>query len=186
MKIIIWSIVVVLALIVIIGATIAFGGFYDISAMHEEGKMRAWLFSTVMDNSVERRARGIEIPALGDSAQVAEGFEHFNEMCVTCHGAPGVQKSETGEGLNPKAPDLAKAALDWNDAELFWIIKNGVRMTGMPAFGPTHGDDKIWAIVAFVRKTEKMTPAEYQHFVRTYGGEMPMMESEEEGDHGDH
>lgn len=183
MKSVAWIIIVVVALIVIIGLVIVYGGFYDVSAMHDEGKTRAWLFSTVMDNSVKRHAKDIEVPALGDSAQVAMGFEHFNEMCVTCHGAPGVPKSESGEGLNPMAPNLSKAAPDWSDAELFWIIKNGIRMTGMPAFGPTHEDNKISAIAAFVRQVEKMTPGDYQRFVSTYEGEMPMEESESSESH---
>jgi mono/diheme cytochrome c family protein len=177
-----WIIVIIVALIMITGAIIVFGGYYDVSAMSEEGPLGTWLFSTVMVNSVERQAADIEVPPLGDSAQVVEGFEHFNEMCTFCHGAPGVSKSESGEGLNPKAPNLAKTTVDLTDAQLFWIIKNGIRMTGMPAYGVTHSDDKLWAIAAFVRRMEKTTPEEYEHLVKSYQ-EMPSMESVESVDH---
>ena len=66
-------------------------------------------------------------------------------MCLTCHGAGTVDPSEIGEGLNPPAPDLTQPSVQSKtDGELFWIVQNGIRMTGMPAFGPTHKDEEIW------------------------------------------
>ena len=74
-------------------------------------------------------------------------------MCVSCHGAPGVDASEAGDGLNPPAPDLTLPRVQKRtDGELFWLVQNGIRMTGMPAFGTTHKDEEIWKIVAFVRR----------------------------------
>ena len=95
------------------------------------------------------------------------GFADFDEMCVTCHGAPGKERSEIGKGLNPPPPDLATAARRWSDAELFWIIKNGVRMTGMPAFGKTHDDERIWALATVVRQLPDMTAERYAERTRT-------------------
>jgi mono/diheme cytochrome c family protein len=82
-------------------------------------------------------------------------------MCVTCHGAPGVDPSEAGQGLNPPAPDLTLAKVQArSDGELFWIIQNGIRMTGMPAFGPTHKEQAIWRMVAFVRHLPELSKDE--------------------------
>jgi mono/diheme cytochrome c family protein len=120
-----------------------------------------------MDHSVRAHASGIEVPNLDDSSLVAVGFDHYNEMCITCHGSPAGGMSEAGMGLNPKAPELSEAAKDWSPAELYWIIKNGVTMTGMPAFAPTHSERELWAIVAFLQKLKTMTPAQYKAFAST-------------------
>jgi cytochrome c553 len=92
---------------------------------------------------------------------VRHGFEEFHEMCVVCHGAPGVERSALGEGINPKPPDLAKEAAEWSNRELFWITKHGIKLAGMPAFGVTHTDQDLWGIVAFLRRLQNMSPAEY-------------------------
>jgi mono/diheme cytochrome c family protein len=80
----------------------------------------------------------------GDLATIAVGFDHYRENGVICHGAPGVKGAELSKGLNPAAPSLGKGENDTPDGELFWIIKHGIRMTPMPAFGPTHTDEEIW------------------------------------------
>jgi mono/diheme cytochrome c family protein len=81
-------------------------------------------------------------------------------MCTGCHLAPGMDDSEIRHGLNPRPPNLTRFAPD--PAEAFWIIKHGIRMTGMPAWGPTHDDQKIWAMVAYLQKQPKMSAGEYQ------------------------
>jgi mono/diheme cytochrome c family protein len=84
-------------------------------------------------------------------------------MCVGCHGAPGKDPSEIGKGLRPRPPDLAKAALQLDKGELFWIVKNGIKMAGMPAFGATHRDRTIWNIVGFVQEQlPNLTAEQYQ------------------------
>ena len=82
-------------------------------------------------------------------------------MCLSCHGAPGKVQTEMSKGLNPQAPDLAESSREMTAGELFWITKNGIKMTGMPAWGLTHTDDKIWPIVAFIKKLPEITGAEY-------------------------
>ncbi len=136
-------------------------GLYNVSALKPDPGLMQWIFSTTSDNSMEHHAKGISAPTLTDSSMIAEGFDHYNEMCVTCHGAPGVDKSEAGEGLYPQAPNLAESAKELPSNELFWVIKNGIKSTGMPAFAKTHSDQKIWAMVAFLEKMKNMTPQEY-------------------------
>jgi mono/diheme cytochrome c family protein len=90
---------------------------------------------------------------------------HFRTMCVACHGEPGGKPSEMGHGLNPKAPELSEVVGRWSDSELHWIIANGIRMTGMPAFGATHKDEEIWALVEFLRTLSGRSPAQYRSLV---------------------
>jgi mono/diheme cytochrome c family protein len=96
-------------------------------------------------------------------------------MCVTCHGEPGREPSEIGRGLNPEAPELSKSAQEWSDSELHWIIRNGIKMSGMPGFGETHDDKEIWAIATFLRTMSGRTPDQYRR----------LLDSLEEGEHRD-
>lgn len=99
---------------------------------------------------------------------VSKGVGHYAENCVRCHGGPGVERGEIGKGITPDAPDLAKTAGHWSAAELFWIVKNGVRMTAMRAWGPTHSDEELWSIVAFLERLPEISPAQY-HSMREKG-----------------
>jgi hypothetical protein len=90
-------------------------------------------------------------------------------MCATCHGAPGLERSEIGKGMNPRPPDLADVAAEWTDRELFWITSNGIKLAGMPGFGLTHSDGEIWGIVAFLRRLENMSAAEYRRLANEAG-----------------
>jgi len=115
-----------------------------------------------MKRSVERRAAGLVAPAsLADPARIERGFAAYDDMCAGCHGTPGAEPSVIARGLNPEAPRLAETAGDWADAELFWIVEHGIRMTGMPAFGATHEDGEIWDLVGFLRRLPRLSEAEY-------------------------
>ena len=140
-----------------------YSGMYNISAMDHHNKMTLWMMNTVRENSIKHNADDkIKMPVLSDDSLVKMGFVHYREMCVSCHGAPGIKQSEFAEGLYPNPPMLSKVAKDWTPQQLFWITKNGLKMTGMPAFGPTHTDDMIWAIVAFTKKLPTLTREQYQ------------------------
>lgn len=146
-------------------------GMYNVSALSPDPGIIQWVFGTTSDNSVEHHAKNIEMPDLNDSTMVAVGFGHYNEMCVGCHGAPGVKRSEAGQGLYPKAPNLVHSAKEMPAKELFWVVKNGIKSTGMPAFGKTHSDQKIDDIVAFLEKMKTMTPQEYARMKKNAGNE---------------
>lgn len=139
-------------------------GIYNVSALSPDRRPIRWLFATTSDNSVEYHAKSIKVPQNAqepDSMMIENGFDHYDEMCVGCHGAPGIGRSEIGKGLYPRGPNLANSAKELLPEELFWVVKNGIKSTGMPAFGRTHSDDKIWSIVAFLEKMKSMTPAGY-------------------------
>jgi len=159
-----------LAVIALIsGLVIMFSGFINVAATNPHHSVTNFILSTTMDNSVRAHAKGITAPPLDDVRMVMEGFRHYREMCAGCHLAPGINSTEIGEGLMPRPPKLQDEVEEWKPEELFWVTKNGVKMTGMPAWGPTHSDTKIWAIVAFLEKLPHMTAEQYQEMDRMAG-----------------
>lgn len=160
MKILLTVIFTILGL-VIVALIFIYSGIYDVSAIRPETGIPRWVLNTTMENSVEHYSEGIKAPNLNDSSLIREGIAHYKEMCEICHDAPGKEESELAKGLNPHAPNLVRAGIHLDPVEMFWITKNGIRMTGMPAWGLTHSDDKIWAIVAAVKKLHDMPPQVY-------------------------
>jgi mono/diheme cytochrome c family protein len=124
-----------------------------------------------MDHSVRAHAKGITAPPLDDPRMIMDGFRHYREMCVDCHLAPGIDSTEISEGLMPRPPRLQQEVEEWTPEELFWVTKNGVKLTGMPAWGPTHSDARMWAIVAFLEKLPHLTAEQYQEMDRTAGAQ---------------
>ncbi len=153
---------IVIAVVAAAGLIFLYSGTYNISAMVPHNKITLWMIHRLTDNSEEHYSKNIVAPNLNDSSMVMTGFLHYREMCQTCHGAPGIERSEIGKGLYPHPPNLAHSAKEMPPSMLFWITKNGIKMTGMPAFGKTHTDDKIWDIVAFLEKLPNMTKEQYQ------------------------
>ncbi|MEW6145942.1 MAG: cytochrome c [Thermodesulfobacteriota bacterium] len=161
----------------ILGAVIfIYSGTYNIAATVPHSEIVTWVFNTAKISSIRKHAEGIKEPALESEALVGEGFEHYENMCVGCHGAPGIDQAE---GFNPAPPDLADAARALRPAEIFWVIKNGIKMTGMPESGSTYSDDEIWGITAFVVRLPEMTHEEYKQ-MKSEAGKNP------DGQHNNH
>lgn len=140
-----------------------YSGLYDVAADQAPGKLEEWLLETLRRRSIERRSAGLAVPALDDPARTRRGFELYRLHCVTCHGAPGVWPQEMAMGLNPVPPSLDLPAVqDESDAHLFWVIQNGIKLTGMPAFGALESDEELWSLVAFLRRLPELSPREYQ------------------------
>jgi mono/diheme cytochrome c family protein len=136
-------------------------GVFPVGATVAPSGLERKLATLAVDRSVARRAPRDANPVAATPGSIARGLAHYRAMCVTCHGAPGVDPSEIGEGLNPPAPDLTLVKVQKRpDGQLFWLVQNGIRMTGMPAFGPTHDDEEIWKIVTFLRHLPQLTPEE--------------------------
>jgi mono/diheme cytochrome c family protein len=136
-------------------------GLMDMSASAKPGLLEKIFAPWAFTNSMEKRAPDTTNPFANDPSALGSGMAHYRENCVLCHGAPNVKPAELAAGLNPPVPDLdTDDAQSLSDGKLFWIIKNGIRMTGMPAFGETHSDQEIWHIVTFVRHLPKITDAE--------------------------
>ncbi|MFP5288082.1 MAG: c-type cytochrome [Thermoanaerobaculia bacterium] len=162
------TVALVLLVLVLAGLGFIFSGIYDVAASTPDMGLIQWALATTQHRSVERRAEEVKAPPLDDPALIRTGLIEYHEMCVVCHGAPGVPISPAGQGLNPAPPLLADESGE-DAGELFWVTKNGIKMTGMPAFGVTHSDEELWAIVAFMKKMGDLTPEEYQRMVREAG-----------------
>jgi mono/diheme cytochrome c family protein len=136
-------------------------GLMDMSASAKPGLLEKIFAPWAFTQSMEKRAPDTKNPFANDPSALASGIAHYRENCVVCHGAPNVKPAELAAGLNPPVPDLdTDDAQSLSDGQLFWIIKNGIRMTGMPAFGETHSDQEIWHIVTFVRHLPEITDVE--------------------------
>lgn len=165
MKRVVWTLLLAtlasLALVALALAALIYTGAYNVSAAQREPALLRWALISARESSVERRARDVQVPALEGEARIERGFRSYREMCVICHGRPGGERSPLAKGLNPQAPDLSRPEHDMSAAELFWVMKNGIRMTGMPAWGLTHSDAELWDLVAFVKALPAMSPAQY-------------------------
>lgn len=145
-------------------AAVVFGGAPNVAGTDEHTAPVQWLLRTTMESSVRARAANVEVPPgidLLDPELAQRAYGHYSVACTPCHGAPGVEPAPWMV-LNPPASLLTETASDWSDTELFWIVSNGIKMTGMPALGPTHGEEDLWAITAFVKQLPSMTPERYQ------------------------
>ena len=146
------------------GVIFIYSGEYPIGADIAHSRPVFWLLKTTRDRAVAVQSRGIKVPDLSDPKKILIGAGQYAAMCSTCHLAPGYAKDETWEGLYPQPPKLYQG-FDLSPAEVFWVLKHGLKMSGMPAWGPTHEDDELWDIVAFVEQLPKMKAQQYKAMV---------------------
>lgn len=170
------TVVITLVVLSAIGFVYIYSGGYNIAANKPHRGITLWILDLTMEKSVGHRARGIQVPNLSDPMLVQFGSHHYREMCVECHGAPGVPRSEMGNDMYPRGPQLVRTAKDWKPEELYWITKNGIKMTGMPAWGLTTDDHELWALAAFMSQLSSISPERFQE----------MTKGAEQGDHDHH
>jgi mono/diheme cytochrome c family protein len=170
------AIIGVVAILAGIGAAIYFfGGYYSVAAAEPNLGIIDWALERIRDASIERHATGPSPVRLDDPAVVRDGARAYSELgCVNCHGAPGVNWAKFSEGLRPDPPDLKDVAKELEPGEIFWVIKNGINMTGMPSFGLIKTEDnRMWAIAAFVKKLPTVSPDDYKAWSEAQAGEPP-------------
>lgn len=156
-----------------------YSGLYPIGADVPHNKLSYWLLETLRERSIARAASDIQIPGnLNTSDRLLAGGADYNDMCTSCHLKPGKKESDFTIGLYPSPPNLTATAddhghehvgdsddRDSNDVAVqrqFWIIKHGIKASGMPAWGPTHSDERIWNMVAFLQRLPSLSPDQYQ------------------------
>ena len=151
------------------GALYIGSGIYNIGADDHHTKIVLAIIEQLRERSIDLRARAIDLPDIEDPRRIAAGAERYAALCVGCHLAPGVTKSDIRPGLYPHPPNLAQE--DTRNAQrAFWTIKHGIKMSAMPAWGKSLDDAAIWDIVSFVRKMPAMTPQAYQQLSRGRSG----------------
>ena len=179
-----WGLVAGSLLLLVAAGVAIYAGLYNVGADVPHTQWVYWLLDTVRERSVAARAQNIAVPKdLDDAKRISIGAGEYSEMCSGCHLAPGMKRTEISRGLYPRAPELRRNT-DLTPAEQFWIVKHGLKMTGMAAWGVTHDDDLLWDVVAFVRKLPELTPEQYQTMVKDAPKHEEIMRQMETG--GDH
>jgi mono/diheme cytochrome c family protein len=141
-------------------------GVFDVAADTPHGTFLNWLSETARERSIAVRSIGIKAPELDTPAMLHQGADEYASMCAGCHLGPGVADNEFRRGLYPAAPTLAAPEFanvrgEAGAVRQFWIVKHGIKMSAMPAWGLTHDDDTIWSIVAFLQKLPGLTAEQY-------------------------
>lgn len=158
---------VIALLLVIIGSAAAFvcGGLYDIGADTPHSRVVYAMLQKFRDQAIVHHARALTVPLdLNEPRRIAAGAALYSEMCTSCHLAPGIGPTELSKGLYPTAPELARGD-DLTPQQQFWVIKHGVKLSAMPAWGKTHDDQLIWDMVAFIRRMPRMNETQFENTV---------------------
>ncbi len=137
-------------------------GVYNVAASSGHWAVVDALLRFGMRSSVEARAPDIEPPPLEDPDFVRLGAAHFYGACAYCHGGPGDRIDPIAQGMLPVPPDLQDNVDLWTEQEVFWIVKHGIKYTGMPAWPAQERDDEVWALVAFLRRLPGLDPQAYR------------------------
>lgn len=168
----------ILAVLALVGGgAFVYSGAYNMAADQPHWTITHRLIATLRDRSVAAHARGIEVPAdLGDPERARRGAGNYDAMCTGCHLAPGLANSEIRKGLYPQPPNMtlpaeSGGAATTSAARQFWIIKHGLKMTGMPAWSKGGMDDAtIWDMVALLPKLSSLSADEYRGLVASSEG----------------
>jgi hypothetical protein len=171
-KIMIKNLLALIGLIALVLAAIGivwvYTGRVDVAADGADYALVDRLLITTRERAVGRSAQtvAVDLPELTDDL-LLETVAGFEDMCAACHTPPGASPSALSQGLNPPAPDLTESAARLSPEAIFWTTKHGIRMTGMPAWGLTHGDDELWSQVALIARFPEFGEGEYAGLLET-------------------
>lgn len=157
------TVVITLGVLVIGAVAFVYSGLYNIGADDHHTKPVFAIMQTLREHSIHARSKDLTVPDLNDPQLILKGAGQYAAMCTECHLAPGKKDSEIRPGLYPQPPNLSQVRIDPKDE--FWVIKHGIKMSAMPAWGASHDDATIWSMVAFLQKLPDMTPAQYKDIV---------------------
>ena len=150
-----------LAVLLGMGAAVVLSGIVPVRASSEHWPVTRWFLDLSMARSVATHSMGIDVPDLEDPALVLRGAGHYELGCSPCHGRPGRGRSEVVLEMTPQPPLLSETLHLWEPAELFYIVRHGVKFTSMPAWPMAGRDDEVWAMVAFLLELRGMDEPTY-------------------------
>jgi cytochrome c553 len=160
-------------IVLLLGAAIGSGavlfawtGIYSVGASEGHWPVTRWFLEFAMRRSVSTHALAVDRPPPFTEAMVRRGLGHFAMACAPCHGAPGEPRNEVVRNMLPPPPDLAARVPDWRPEQLFWIVKHGLKYTGMPSWPTQLRDDEVWAMVAFLERLPELDAKEYAPLAR--------------------
>jgi mono/diheme cytochrome c family protein len=149
-------------------AIFIYSGAFNIAADEPHWQLTVKLLDALRDRSVKVRSDALTTD-LSNETSIRLGAGNYDAMCIACHLRPGMEESELSRGLYPKPPSWREIG-KVDPSEAFWIIKHGIKMSGMPAWGKSMSDEHIWNIVAFVRKLPGLSPDAYRELVTSSEG----------------
>ena len=156
-------ILIVTALLITAGTLFLYSGYYNVAATQAHWRTTLRIINEVRELSIAFHSRNIEPPPMGSPGLLETGLRRYHESCRVCHGAPSFPRDDFAKGLYPNPPDLASGDVqEMSNSQIFWVLKHGIKMTGMPAFGSTYDDDELWGIVGFIRSLPGMKPDQYR------------------------
>lgn len=164
--VVVGTLLVTLVLAVLAAALFIYSGIYNVTATREDPAPIYHLVHIAMHRSVKVRADDIRPPDLDEPGRVKRGFVLFRAHCVQCHGAPGVAPDAFAFGLRPLPPPLNVPAREVPAAQLFWVVKNGIELTAMPAWVDRLDEQQIWDVTAFMKQLPKLSPTDYRQWYR--------------------
>lgn len=174
-------------------AIVAASGIYNISAVEKHWGITEKAIAWVRDSSIDAHAKNLTVPQLDEKEVLSSGLEHYHAMCVDCHLYPGQKQTEISMGLYPQAPAFHERSPVTEPSQhseamkkYFWVIKNGIKMTAMPAWGLSHDDKSVWAMAALVLKLHGMSAQEYGEHLRVLQTDDSHDHDHGHDDHGDH
>ncbi len=136
-------------------------GLFKVAASHPHTMLTEWITHETMIHSVRRHAAHVRPPSSVSKAQVLAGFCTYETHCVACHGAAAIAREQWVSGLMPQPPYLLDATSKWTPSQLFWIAKNGIKMTAMPSWRDSVGDSQVWDVVGFIEAIRRLPPQTY-------------------------
>ncbi len=176
MKTIIQTISGFLLIAAIVAGYVMSTGVYNIAATEKHWLITEKLIEWMRNNSITARADALEVPNMQETEYLTIGAAHYDAMCTICHLSPGDEPIELALGLYPQAPVFYQRqlltdahAIETQAKAYFWVIKNGLKMTAMPAWGLTHDDETIWAMTFFVQQLGGMSADQYRDLISTHG-----------------
>lgn len=152
-----------------IGAAVVYGGLYNVAAGEQHWQPVYSVLERAMHQSVKLRASGVKAPERFDETAVLNGAACYQAKCVQCHGAPGVAQGDIGKSMQPLPGPLVDAARRWNAQELYWLTRNGIRMSGMPAWKHHLDEAELWSVVAFIERMPTLDVQGYAGIVAQAG-----------------
>ena len=160
-------------------AIFVYAGLYNIAADEPHWAVTERLLAAVRVRSIEMRSRDIRVPDLENEKLVLRGAGQYAEMCAGCHLSPGESDSPLRQGLYPQPPELARHKMDPRSA--FWVIKHGIKLTGMPAWGASHDDETLWSLVAFLNGLPALDPQQYRAMIERAPPDTEMVQKPAKG-----
>lgn len=152
----------------LLGGIVVYSGVYDVSATKQHTAIVYQLLETSLRRSVKLRTSNVVVPSLDSSERVLNGFQLFRTHCLQCHGAPGIAPQPFALGLMPAPASLVATAREWPAADIYWVVRHGIKMSGMPAWQYRMNDEQIWDVVAFMKVLPTLSPSDYEKWNRRH------------------